>query len=558
MDINDKSLTDIINEIENIKRRKSVDYKSSDSIVYIDPENNLEKLTVPNNHVIEGRRGSGKTILIIKSITNLINTVPVIYDCQKKRKADHCTIIIDIMQTILSELITNYQDEDYIQLRSNYKKIFGKIKRLFSKSNNDLKTKFKNYNKLLEAINYLHTNLKSINDLPIERKVKYNFSNKVNNEVNYENTSKYTFNTNTSLSSEFEIKYLNFKSKLNNDLELCYNTEVKKKLTKKNTSNFEAAYVEEKVIKKVDLLNECKDLLIHIINQFSNLKNKKISLYLDDFYQITKSNHPYILQYFHDIYKDCFNSSFCFKVCTLPYSLKINHDNEVSFSLKDDFSPIRLDYDLSNLDLLQNHLLNILTVIRPDYNLKINDFKALFSNESLNDAIIATGGIPRDFMVIFAKLIQKARSDNKDTIGKMHIYSCIKELKDDKDNNIEFDSDINPQKIHDAIKIIQQKIVDDLKTNVILYPLSEYEKHENLLKTLINLRYLHLIKDSVNSETKKIDCKALLIDMSFYASGTRKPSDFEFRKFWVKDSSSRLNVLRRSIVWSFDDSFVLG
>jgi hypothetical protein len=59
----------------------------------------------------------------------------------------------------------------------------------------------------------------------------------------------------------------------------------------------------------------------------------------------------------------------------------------------------------------------------------------------------------------------------------------------------------------------------------------------------------------ITSENKKIDCKALLVDMSFYASGGRFNADFDFREFWVKDDSSRLSNLRRSLVWNFEDDF---
>ena len=93
-----------------------------------------------------------------------------------------------------------------------------------------------------------------------------------------------------------------------------------------------------------------------------------------------------------------------------------------------------------------------------------------------------------------------------------------------------------------------------LNTNVILYPKSLAERHDILLKNLVNLRYLHVIKDSTTSETKKKEeFVAYLVDMSFYAVNKRLRPGFDFRRFWEVDSASRLSQLRQSKIWSFPD-----
>lgn len=64
MNINSEKLRQLLLDIERVRRRKVADYKTNDNIEYIDIANNIDKLTVPNNHLIFGRRGSGKTTLI--------------------------------------------------------------------------------------------------------------------------------------------------------------------------------------------------------------------------------------------------------------------------------------------------------------------------------------------------------------------------------------------------------------------------------------------------------------------------------------------------------------
>ena len=158
-------------------------------------------------------------------------------------------------------------------------------------------------------------------------------------------------------------------------------------------------------------------------------------------------------------------------------------------------------------------------------------------------------------MTSFCEAIRVSRRLQRDRIGKDQIYEVIKNLKSDKDNNIEIDSELSMDKIENAIEIINREIIGSMKTNVILYPIDKAEQHEVILKNLINLRYLHLIKSKMTSEKTKQECRAYLVDMTFHAC-SRIPSSFDFFLFWEKDNASRLNNLRRAPIWSFSDECV--
>lgn len=217
-----------------------------------------------------------------------------------------------------------------------------------------------------------------------------------------------------------------------------------------------------------------------------------------------------------------------------------------------------MDYDLSELGRTKEYLLSILVNINPELKISKQDIESLFNSaDVLTYAIIATGGVPRDFLLMFMDLVGTTQRDNKATIQKEHVYSVVKSLRDDKDNNIEYDSDISPDLIREAVELLNEEVVGKFNTNVILYPKALAEKHEILLKNLTNLRYLHLIKDSTTSESKKKEeFVAYLIDMSFYAVNKRLKQGFDFRRFWEVDSKSRLTQLRQSRIWHFPDELL--
>lgn len=269
-------------------------------------------------------------------------------------------------------------------------------------------------------------------------------------------------------------------------------------------------------------------------------------------------NQIKVIQYFHDIYKNSGNDSFCFKICSIPNRTRLNIPGSVDFSLKDDFSPIRLDKESYDFNNLKDFLLRITANLDTELNISSQDISGLFSNKDVLDyTTVATGGVPRDFLVTLAELVKIARSDNSTSIKKAHLYSAISDLRLDKEQNIEIECDISPEKLREALEIIQVEVIDKLKTNVVLYPAKLAKEHEVLLKSLVNLRYLHIINENTYSENKKGELFiSYLVDMTFYATGKRLKQGFDFRHFWVQDAGHIHKFLRSAPVWSFDETLI--
>lgn len=66
--------------------------------------------------------------------------------------------------------------------------------------------------------------------------------------------------------------------------------------------------------KEINTIAELSIDAAFLFNEFNTMYDVNIVLYLDDFYQIPIERHPHIIQYLHDIFKYCYNSSFCFKL----------------------------------------------------------------------------------------------------------------------------------------------------------------------------------------------------------------------------------------------------
>lgn len=559
MDVNSNELSLLLLEIEKVRRRKVVDYKENENVEYIDLANNVDKLSIPNNHLIFGRRGSGKTTLILVSAKANSNIVSAI-DIQPMKKENAVSVIMKIMSQVLFELQENF-NEYFLNIACEYKKqykgISGFIGWVLRKRDESVEIAYeegKTFSELLKKeINLLECLKLSPDEITYAVSQEGKRSSETSIKREYTSENRETLEMDVKLQGKYKI----IEGKIDTSLSAIESYSYSNVSEMKNASSSEITSSFTRTYRKQELLQEQRENITFIFNESKRIRKKSIFVYLDDFYQIPMEVQPEIIQYLHDIYKNCSNNSFCFKVATLPYRLRMNQDgNDMSY--KDDFSPIKLDYDLSELDRTKDYLLSILVNINPTLNINKQDIENLFnSSDVLTYAIIATGGVPRDFLLMFMDLVRTTQRDNKTTIQKEHVYTVVKSLRDDKDNNIEYDSDVSPDLIREAVELLNVEVVEKFNTNVILYPKTLAEKHEVLLKNLTNLRYLHVIKDSTTSENrKKEEFVAYLIDMSFYAVNKRLKQGFDFRRFWEVDSKSRLTQLRQSKIWNFPDDLL--
>jgi hypothetical protein len=350
MDINSKELNQLLLEVEKVRRRKVVDYKGSEKVEYIDIANNIDKLSVPNNHLIFGRRGSGKTTLILASLKSNDNVITAI-DIQPMKKDSAVNIIIKILMQTLFELQQNF-NEYFLEIQNAYRKqyegISGFANWVFRKRDKKIKTEYEEGKKFSELLQKEISLLEQLKLSPDE--ITYVISNegKKSDEILTKNEYTSKMQDSVEIGVKLQGQYKIIENKIDTSLSAmesysCYNVaEVKNSTLSEIKSSYTRTY------RKQELLQEQRENVTFLFNELQRIRKISVFVYLDDFYQIPMAVQPEIIQYLHDIYKNCSNNSFCFKIATLPYRLRMNQAGDVDMSHKDDFSPIKLDYDYLN------------------------------------------------------------------------------------------------------------------------------------------------------------------------------------------------------------------
>jgi hypothetical protein len=538
-DVKSPEIEILLKEIDKIRRRKLSD---DQTINYVDFNGNLDKLLQPNNHLVIGRRGSGKTSLFIKAqeIINNKKDVLVMLDMQVYRKGLKENILLSILSKLCNSLMETLKNNHDWKPVNERKKL---VKNYFLKhilySTNLYKYK---WDSQIIQIDILYFQLELIKQELKEISgwkgvQKFYLANTQNNKTTKQNLKK------TSL--KFGLKSNEFKQltmSSTNTLSIENTIFFSKDIETKQECYYEIS--QEEVLKKMQFK------IIDLIKEYRKTIKKSIYIFLDDFYQITIENQPFILNYLHEIHKETPRGSYSFKVNLVPSRFRLNNPGEKILSHRDDFSAITVDRDIIDLEGNKDTLTQIICGISPELKLNSTLINKLFNDNNIYDKlIIASGALPRMFLDVFEKSIRYSILENYTKIKNEILPHIIKDLKQSKDELVIEEADLSSENINILTKEIEDDVVNELKTSVILYPKSNFEKDENILNNLFNLGYIHRIKEE--ERVNGLLYIPLLIDMIFYHGDKNFPKGFRNIKFW-KDRE-----LQTCKVWNFKNDTII-
>lgn len=477
VNINSKSVRESIQKLANsIRAERNVAGSLLD--IYADVAI-IERLNNRNNQIIYGRRGSGKTHLLL-ALAEVIeqnndsdsSTISVYIDLRKvlplvtEHDETKLETSVLIFQHIINELISG--------LSLAIPKIFSIGFTLFKDSRTSIKEEqIRSISKMLN----LEFNGKEFNRLG-------------NVEFSEDETRKIAGSLNAS-----------------KDPSISANAGIE---TKKSRSKKQIKYIS---------FSEVSELLGNLLSVLNDIN---VTCLLDEWSELPLNLQPYI----SELLKRTFiASNYTLKIAAIPYRSKfrdnISDEHKIGLEEGGDVFPITLDnrhvFEVDKNEtrefyneLLYKHLISI------DKNYKrvekkkfINMFLA---NQALSEILIASAGIPRDFMNLFI-LSYSNRIDKNKRIILRDIRSATTEwYKTDKKEEIEKDNSTRS-----LFKAIVERIVIEKNRTHFLMP-KKYSDNRHI-KKLVDLRALHLRQEGISHKhfaNKQYD--AYSIDYGSYTS----------------------------------------
>lgn len=195
--------------------------------------------------------------------------------------------------------------------------------------------------------------------------------------------------------------------------------------------------------------------------------------------------------------------------------------------LNADVYDIDLDYTLDKWNELKRFMRELLESAINSSQAKI-DINEIFNEQGFEQLCIASGGVPRDFLVLFIKCCSTLHEDSN-RINVPNVREVAIENYSNKKNALEKDSLEETNVLENIMSFIRDKVFTEKRTNVFLIEngsLDQNESVKSIIKELIDLRFVHIIDNNTSaapSDGKRYS--AYLLDVSLYTNG--RPRNFK-------------------------------
>lgn len=455
--------------------------------VYIDFSNNLERLKAKQHQIIFGRRGSGKSCLLVHFKNTISNkdSLEIYIEADEIKRLGYPDILTRLLLSIMEKILNS---------RNWWQKI------IYSKSK--LNKSIKNLRKLLDQAE--------------SRQVKQEESQTTNYSTKAEKGFfSGSFGKSNSLGklSEFQESKLDTLERYLSDYKNALKEEIKKR-------NLQTVYI-----------------------------------LLDDFYLIKKERQPDVVDYLHRLVR---GTEMYLKIGTVKHRtiLVRNEEQTIGVVLNQDIEPINLDRTLENLTAPTQFLSNLLNSLGEKVGLS-NPANDLFNPQALEKLVIASGGVPRDFLTILVDAIENAISQNRNYITPTNVWKSASSFSyQNKLKDLRVDVGADAQSIEKVFRDILKFCIIDKKRTSFLVSQEEAQIEINIHELILQLmdgKLLHIIEPDTSAASNRPGrYEAYTLDFSLFMEPRKR--GIQIVEFWNFDESGRRIGVRESPIYSLENA----
>ncbi|GIE79385.1 hypothetical protein Aph02nite_53350 [Actinoplanes philippinensis] len=242
----------------------------------------------------------------------------------------------------------------------------------------------------------------------------------------------------------------------------------------------------------------------------------RLYLYLDDFYLLPRSIQPALLDYLAAMLRDCDG---WMKVASIErLTRSYEPSSHTGIEIPHDASKIDLDVTLENPGSAQRFLENVLGNYITAAGIK--SLPSIAKSEALARLVIASGGVPRDYLNLFASSIVFARSRSRAReVGREDVQKAAGDAARSKKRDLEQDVSSNDaDALLGALERLSAFVKGEGYTYFRVNMADKGHSGYELLSQLVNLRFVHLVQASLSDQHRVgMRYEAYVLDLSEYA-----------------------------------------
>jgi len=280
---------------------------------------------------------------------------------------------------------------------------------------------------------------------------------------------------------------------------------------------------------------------------------------LDDFYHLTVRDQAEVLDYLQSLTK---NLTVYIKFGTIAHRSNLYRRGEGlihGMQKEHDVLPIDLDRTFQNFAEVEKFISDLWHQIgRLD---EPAGYGELFGGESWKQLILASGGVPRDFMNILARALEIGRSRHKEKLDVFLINEAANlYLRETKHDDLISDRAQETDELEQMLLDIRDFCVNDRKRNLFLADKDELEAKQHQLEMLCQLvdyRFIHLVHSNTSATGKKGRYVAYMLDVGVYAHPQRRGHNrVKQVDFLSRDDQHRADAIRTQPVYALKDNYL--
>ncbi|MFF3712381.1 P-loop NTPase family protein [Streptomyces phaeochromogenes] len=242
----------------------------------------------------------------------------------------------------------------------------------------------------------------------------------------------------------------------------------------------------------------------------------RLYLYIDDFYLFPQYAQPNLLDCVAGMLRDCDG---WIKVASIERLTRpFEPSSRIGIEVPHDASKIDLDVTLEDPGSTQRFLESVLSNYTTTAGLA--KLSSIAQNAALGRLVLASGGVPRDYLNLFASSIVAARSRPKAReIGREDVADAAGRAARSKKRDLELDvSSDNAVSLTAALDTLAAEVRGAGYTYFRVDVAQKSHHFYELLGQLVDLRFAHLIQSTLSDQHRPgVKYEVYILDLSEYA-----------------------------------------
>lgn len=284
-----------------------------------------------------------------------------------------------------------------------------------------------------------------------------------------------------------------------------------------------------------------------LVKRFVSTSDRKVYIFLDDLHYLRKNEQPILLDMVHGVTRDV--DAWIKVACIKHLSKWFEHSPPTGLQTGHDADHIDLDLTLESPTEAKRFLDQVLNVYAKHVGLV--SARRVFSEEALSRLVLASGAVPRDYLVLAASAIRTAkRRQNARLAGVQDVNRAAGDQSKVKIAELEDDAaattDGGAQAIITALNRVRTFCLDDKRYTFFKIDFRDKETNQrsyNLMQSLLDVRILHLIASSLSDKREAgRRSEVFMLDLSQFSGQRLKKRihvlDFEDSHLVLKETSS--------------------